>query len=195
MSADFHFLKPVVLFMFWIFLKILRYGDNFEWYVKLGSWEELQVRLDRLASAIVTDAPRNTNIIETGGAVFAMNHLAPSSQRRQNGTPLSPSRRGDSGYVTPGAESGLGLRSGTADYEIDQAPRTPSPRSEQPWLDSQPARGPLRRDSPRRRPVPGTMPRPAHVEPERPQYRTGSFSARQAYDPLHPVSGGRGNVL
>ena len=110
-------------------LKGFRYGNKFEWFVTLGSWEDLQVCLpvDRLASAIVTDSPPGTNIQEAGGDCFEMHQLTPSpAPQNQNAVLTGPS---DSGYVPARAETGLGFGIGHGNHAYPHAPGTPSPRA------------------------------------------------------------------
>jgi hypothetical protein len=131
---------------------MLRYGDNFEWFVTLGTWEELQSRLDRLASAIVTDAP----LPPAGGVLFELNDFTqppdPHSQRdRVNGTRRE---NGDSGYVTPRTGQGLGVGAlGEGHREVS---RTPSPTAAQPRLDAMSGRQHDGGGDPRRRPAAGS---------------------------------------
>jgi len=129
-------LQPVVLVGFWIILKILRFfRDDFEWCVTLGSWEELQSRLDRLASAIVTDAPVPGNNFEAGGEVFEMNHLtqSPAPHSQLDGRFGGIARNEDSGYFTP--QTGLGVGLHNPDLGRPEASRTPSPRAARPGPD------------------------------------------------------------
>ena len=94
----------------------------------LGSWEDLQIRLDRLASAIVTDSGSpGTNLQEAGGDFLEMHQPTPSpAPQNQNGVLTGP---GDSGYVTARAETGLGFGIGHGNHAYPDAPRTPSPRA------------------------------------------------------------------
>ena len=120
----------MALVIFWLILKAFRYGDNFEWFVTLGSWEELQFRLDRLASAIVTDAPAGRNLLEAEGAIFEMNHRTQSPlQQRESSTTAMFTEPSDSDYVTSRAATGLGFGLGNANQVNLKSPRTPSPRT------------------------------------------------------------------
>jgi hypothetical protein len=92
--------------------------------VKLGSWDQLHDRLDRLTSAIVTDAQPavpNANGEATAGEDIEMHNrtTTPSSQ---------PAAAGGSNYSTPRTRTGLsvGLE---VDNVADGERRTPSPRS------------------------------------------------------------------
>jgi len=150
---------PIVLLACWLILKLIRWGDNFEWYVKLGTWEQLQSRLDRLSSAIVVDRVTTNESDQGGDGLFPMNTVTRtplSPQRQANGMPgFDPSR--DSGYYSPraGAGSGLGVRT---DNHAGGS-RTPSPKGPIPSVrsyDPRPGMGRPPSDLlavPRRRPV------------------------------------------
>lgn len=75
-------LQPGFLFTLWLALKVSRWvrGDNFEWYVKLGSWQQLETQLDRLEAAIVTDAVVPEPAAE-GNGVLEMNDIDNSNTR------------------------------------------------------------------------------------------------------------------
>ena len=157
-----------MLLSFWLILKFFRWGDSFEWYVKLGSWEELQTRLDRLSSAIVVDVmiANETGNVET---LFSPSTIqSPLSSQRQVGgmQGFNPAR--DSGYYSPRAGTGLGLR---ADVR-GEGSRTPSPKAPVPSVRSDDQRSSMGRPPPdpyalpRRRPVGSPaairMPAPQH---------------------------------
>lgn len=100
-------LQPSFLFIAWLVLKVSRWvrGDNFEWYVKLGPWDQLKAQLDRLESAIVTDAVVSEPAAE-GDGVFEMNDIdnsnphGHSSRGSASGTSLLEELN-NAGHVTP----------------------------------------------------------------------------------------------
>jgi hypothetical protein len=212
--------QPVVLLLLWLILKLLRWGDSFEWYVKLGSWEELQTRLDRLSSAIVVDR-MTTNETDNGGVLFPMSTVQSTLSPQQQVNGFDPTR--DSGYYSPRLGTGLGVRTDVR----GEGSRTPSPKAPIPSVRSYDQRpsigGRLPSDPhgvPRRRPVgsPTAIPmRPpqhhqqhqqhhqyqpqlAHEEPGmmgeegRPTYGAAKLqpweSAGHVYDPLSPLARG-----
>jgi hypothetical protein len=172
--------------------------------VTLGSWEDLQVRLDHLASAIVTDSPPGTNIQEPGGNFFEMHQPTPSpAPQSQNGVLTG---HGDSGYVTARAETGLGFGIGHGDHVYPDAPRTPSPRAI-PLRDRIQTREQSNRGETRRRPAAGAPEQSSNdnIEPlrqgHRPDNRPERFQSefqsgsRQTYG-HHPLNPGDGsNVI
>lgn len=199
------FVGPVTLAIFWLILKAFRYGNNFEWFVTLGSWEDLQDRLDRLSSALVTDAPVGTNFVEAGGTVFEMNHQFTQSPapQSQNGLLAEP---GDFGYVTTRADTGLGFGLGPGNLAYPDRVRTPSPRAI-PSRDLIQTMEQNNRGETRRRPVAGAIPQSSHDDIQvlgqdrRPGDRPGRFQSgfqsgsRQTYD-HHPLNPGDGsNVI
>lgn len=185
--------------MFWLILKAFRYGNDFEWYVTLGSWQDLQSRLDRLASAIVTDAPPGTDLLQGGGAVFEMNHQFLPAPQSQNGLLAEP---GDSGYGRARAVTGLGFGLGPGDLAYPDRARTPSPRAI-PSRDLIQTVEQNNRGETRRRPVASATPPSSHDDIQimeqdcRPDNRPGRFQSgfqsgsRQTYDhqPLNPEDG------
>lgn len=147
--------QPIVLLSFWLILKFFRWGDSFEWYVKLGSWEELQTRLDRLSSAIVVDR-MTPNETDPAGVLFPMSTVqSPLSPRRQmDGMQgFDPTR--DSGYYSPRVGTELGVRTDIR----GQGSQTPSPKAPIPSVKSYDQRSSMGRPPPdphvipRRRPV------------------------------------------
>ena len=171
----------MILLVFWLILKLIRWGDNFEWYVKLGSWEELQIRLDRLTSAIVVDKVTTNEMGHDGGDLFPINTVTTQSplnqQRRVNDMPGFDLAR-DSGYNSPHGATGPGAR---PDIH-EQGNRTPSPRAPVPSVRSYDQR--LGMGSPpldqkgapiRRRPVGAstTIPTAAHQHAQQHQYYEG----------------------
>ena len=120
--------QPALFFVSWLFLKFIRWFRNdLEWYVKLGSWDQLKLRLDQLASAVVTDkiVPIMNGNVEDDGDGFEMGPVReqPDAEAR------------DSGYVTPGPGEavGLGVASGGiegddgGDMQVDRTPRPMDP--------------------------------------------------------------------
>lgn len=161
----------------------------------LGSWEDLQVRLDRLASAIVTDSPSGTNIQEAGGEIFEMH--PPTS---------SPAPQSQNGLLTEPGDSGLGFGIGNGNRAYPDAPRTPSPRAT-PLRDRIQTGEQSNRGETRRRPVAGTPQQSSNddIQPlrqgHRPDNRPEGFQSqlqsgsRQTYG-HHPLNPGDGsNVI
>jgi hypothetical protein len=195
----------VVLIAVWLFLKFLKKlrGSNFEWYVKLGPWGELQDRLDSLTSAIVTDRLPPP---DTGGRVFEETRFtpSPSSRRELNGS-LIPLEELESGYVPSRTGTDLGLRAEMGDDGVGDSRRTPSPGNSQFGLDPMVGRAQETDEIPRRKPVPRTAPRYGeHLTAEQSQRPPpGNENSRgawplprqQSYDPLSQAPRGSDNVI
>lgn len=171
----------------------------------LGSWEDLQSRLDRLASAIVTDAPA---VLEAGGTVFEMNdHRTHSpAPQSQSGTTELLTEPSNSGHVTVRAETALGVGLGPGNHAYPDTSRTPNPRAI-PSRDLIPVVQQNNRVETRRRPVPGAQSQPSnddiqHVGQDHgPHQRPGRLQSgcqsgsRQAYEHHHLNPGDGSNVI
>jgi hypothetical protein len=193
----------VVLIAVWLFLKFLKKlrGSNFEWYVKLGPWGELQDRLDSLTSAIVTDRLPPP---DTGARVFEETRFTPSpySRRELNGSAI-PLEELESGYVSSRTGTGLGLRAEMGDG-IGDGRRTPSPGNSQSGLNSMVGRAQETDEIPRRKPVPRTTFRYGeHLAAEQSQRpplghenprSAWPLPRQQGYDPFSQAPRGSDNV-
>lgn len=98
-------------------------GPDFEWYVNLGPWEQLQPRLDNLRAAIETDRPRGRGIItqngHSGHTGIEMNYVAVDP----------PTPRAYETSASPTERTGLGVSVVGAAETDDDSRQTPSPRT------------------------------------------------------------------
>ncbi len=174
--------------------------------MKLGDWDQLQIRLDRLTSAIATDGrPVTSNLVETEGAVFEMTRPAQTMPNEDIPGVVLDGR--DLDYkgldVIEGLE-GLKVRNLPQDGREESLRYTPSPTTNEPSRAYPRGNSQTYTGSPQRQPMSQSTPQVVsgdEIEVEQPRYtspymRYHQGSARgsphNTHIRSHPQPGGSG---